>query len=318
VLRPRGKPAPNRIPVTAFRDYLKCPFRFYLARVLGMKAVDSAKTEMNAFDFGDVCHGALEAMGREPALRDCTDARMLREFLLTELDRIVRARFGDQLALPLIAQIESARQRLARAAEVQARERAEGWVIERVEWRFPETPARTLGGLVVRGKIDRIDRHEGSGARRVLDYKTSDLAMSPREAHCRRAGRARDDERIPEMARFTVDGAEYLWIDLQLPLYLWALGHEGAPERPAAGAACGYFHLPKAVGGTGVTVWSDYSDGWHAAALRCAGAVAEAVRAQRFWPPAERVDHDDFAALFHHGTAESVAEEFGRPGEGRP
>jgi len=316
-LRPREKAAPHQIPVTAFRDYLRCPFRFYLSRVLGMRAVDVAKTELDALDFGDLCHGALEAMGCERALRDCTEARTLREFLMSELDRIVSARFGDKLTLPLVVQIESARQRLSKAAEVQARERAEGWVIERAEWRFPDAPSRTLGGLVVRGKIDRIDRHEGSGAWRVLDYKTSDLATVPRDAHCRRASRVRGDERVPEMARFAIDGVEHVWIDLQLPLYLWALEQEDTPGRPEAGVACGYFHLPKATGETGVTVWTDYSAGWHAAALRCAGAVAEAVRAQRFWPPAESVDHDEFAALFHHGTADSVAESSARLWEGR-
>ena len=103
-LRPREKAAPGQLSVTAFRDYLRCPFRFYLARVLGMRAVDAAKTEMDALDFGDLCHGALEAMGRAPALRDCTEARTLREFLLAELDRIVRLRFGlegnEELTLP--------------------------------------------------------------------------------------------------------------------------------------------------------------------------------------------------------------------------
>lgn len=316
-LRPREKAAPGQISVTAFRDYLRCPFRFYLARVLGMRAVDAAKTEMDALDFGDLCHGALEAMGRAPALRDCTDARTLREFLLEELDQIARRRFGDQLALPLVVQLESARQRLGKAAEVQARERAEGWVIERAEWRFPDAPAWTLGGLKVRGKIDRIDRHEGTGVWRVLDYKTSDMAADPREAHCRRAGRTPRDEEVSELARFAVDGVEYLWIDLQLPLYLWALQQEHASDRPAEGVACGYFHLPKAIGETGVTLWSDYSAAWHAAALRCGEGVAGAIRAQRYWPPAEQVEHDEFAALFHHGTADSVAQEFARAVEGR-
>jgi ATP-dependent helicase/nuclease subunit B len=36
--------------------------------------------------------------------------------------------------------------------------------------------------------------------------------------------------------------------------------------------------------------------------------VAAAIRAGEFWPPNEhvRAEHDDFAALFHHGAAESV------------
>jgi ATP-dependent helicase/nuclease subunit B len=319
-LRPREAAVPREISVTAFRDYLRCPFRFYLARVLGMEAVDAEKTELDAADFGDLCHGALEAMGREPALRDCTDAKTLQEFLFATLERTVRARYGTERALPLVVQIESARQRLAKAAEVQARERAAGWMIEQVEWRFPDSPAFALGGLVLRGKIDRIDRHEGTGARRVLDYKTADTPVAPRAAHCRRPGRTRAGDPAPEFARFTVDGREHVWIDLQLPLYLWALEQAGGPGGGGSHAAvtCGYFHLPKAIGETGVALWADYSAEWHAAALRCAGGVAAAIQAQRFWPPAEIVDYDEFAALFHHGVAESVAPEFAGAREDRP
>jgi len=37
--------------------------------------------------------------------------------------------------------------------------------------------------------------------------------------------------------------------------------------------------------------------------------VAAAIRAGEFWPPNEHVDprRDEFAALFHHGVAASVA-----------
>jgi ATP-dependent helicase/nuclease subunit B len=305
-LQPRAVAAPRQISVTAFRDYLRCPFRFYLARVLGMEAVDPEKTEWDALDFGDLCHVALEAMGREPGLRDCTDAKTLREFLQAELERTVRSRYGADLALPLVVQLASARQRLAKAAEIQARERAAGWVIERAEWRFPKDPAFALGGLLVRGKIDRIDRHEGTGVRRVLDYKTSDSPVPPREAHCRRLGRVPPGEIIPEFARFTADGREHVWIDLQLPLYLWALEQEHGGAVPPGEVTCGYFHLPKAVGETGVKLWDGYSEEWQAAARRCAAGVAAAIHERRFWPPAETVDFDEFAALFPRGTAESV------------
>jgi ATP-dependent helicase/nuclease subunit B len=318
-LRPRVAAPPAAIPVTAFRDYLRCPFRFYLGRVLGLAAVDAEKTELDAADFGTLCHGALEAMGREAALRDCTDAGTLRDFLFAALETAVRARLGPARTLPLVVQIESARQRLAKAAEVQARERAAGWVIEDVEWRFPDSPAFALGGLGVRGTIDRIDRHEGTGARRVLDYKTSDTPRTPRAAHCRRGGRAGAGAVAPEFARFQAEGREYVWTDLQLPLYLWALaravGSDG--EGLPAALACGYFHLPKAIGDTGVTLWADYSTEWQAAALRCARGVAAAIAARRFWPPAEEVDPDEFAALFHHGVAASVAPEFAGAGEVR-
>jgi ATP-dependent helicase/nuclease subunit B len=207
--------------------------------------------------------------------------------------------------LPLIIQLESARQRLARAAEVQAGERAAGWVIEHVERKF----SVAIGGLRVKGKIDRIDRHAETGAVRVLDYKTSDspASASPRATHIRAP---RQDEVPPAWAVFELDGRPHLWTDLQLPLYLHAL----AAEFPGA-LAGGYFNLPKAVGGTGLALWDDYTPDLHAAALRCAEGVCAAIRAGGFWPPNEqvRVDHDEFAALFHQGVAASVAWEEAKP-----
>jgi ATP-dependent helicase/nuclease subunit B len=295
-LKPCQVAAPAQVAVTALRGWLECPFRFYLRQVLGLAAVDPAKNELDARDFGILCHAALEAMGREAALRDCTDAAVLRQFLLKELERHMRAGYGEALSLPLIIQLESARQRLARAAEVQARERAAGWVIEHVEKKF----AVEIGGMLVNGKIDRIDRHAETGAVRVLDYKTSDSPESPRDRHIRAPRQA---ETPPAWAVFAVDGRLRQWTDLQLPLYLHAL----AAEFPGV-LACGYFDLPKAAGGTGLAWWDDYTPELHAAALRCAEGVCAAIRAGEFWPPNEQVraDRDEFATLFHHGVAASV------------
>jgi ATP-dependent helicase/nuclease subunit B len=289
---------PARVSVTAFRDYLRCPFRFYLKHVLRMEAVDPFKGELDALDFGTLCHDALEAMGKEPALHDCTDSALLREFLLTHVDRRACERYGAELTLPLIVQLESARQRLARTAEVQAEQRGAGWVIEHVERKFE----LALGAVTVSGKIDRIERHAGTGAVRVIDYKTSDKGVPPVAAHVRSARRA---ETAPDWARFTIGGKDLVWTDLQLPLYLEALTGEFGV---AAGA--GYFNLPKAVGETGLVLWEDYDATWRAAARRCAEGVAAGVTAGIFWPPAEvppRDEDDVFAGLFHHGTEASVA-----------
>jgi ATP-dependent helicase/nuclease subunit B len=302
---PRLIPAVDHMGVTAFRDYLACPFRFYLKHALRMEAVDPAKAELDARDFGNLCHAALQALGEEPALRDCTDEGVLRDFLLAELARAARAGYGERLTLPILVQIESARQRLSRAAAVQAGERAAGWVIEQVEWRFPAAPALAFGGLAVSGKIDRVDRNERTGAVRVLDYKTSDRAVRPREAHCRRPRRDGSDGGRPAWARFMFDGIEWVWTDLQLPLYVRAVAAEFGED-----AACGYFNLPKAAGETAVASWDDYSAATHAAALRCAEGVAAAVAAGCFWPPAERParEDEDWPGLFHEGAAAGIAE----------
>ncbi len=295
-LRPRMTPPPTKLSVTALRDYLECPFRFYLKHVLRMEAADLAKAELDARDFGTLLHGALQAMGEDEKLRSCVDEAVLRDALLAVFERNVRTRYGDVLTLPLVVQFESARQRLRKAAEVQARECAAGWRIERVEWSF----AFPLGGLTVRGKIDRVDRH-ADGRVRVLDYKTSDSPVTPPMAHLRPVGK---DDRSPVWARVMVEGKERTWLDLQLPLYRQAVAAEFGPE-----VGCGYFNLPKAAGETAVILWDDFAPELQAAAVDCAQQVAHAVAAAKFWPPAELSPREDeaWAGLLHHGAAASVA-----------
>lgn len=289
--------AQEKLRVTGFRDYLACPFRFYLKHRLKLEPVDAAKRELDARDFGTLVHRVLERLGQDTAWRDCTDGEQLaREFEAT-LDAVVAARFGTELSLPLRVQAESARQRLAAVARVQAEERAAGWVIQHTEWKLPAGKL-AVGGIELSGTIDRIERHEATGAWRVLDYKTSESAKTPREAHLQgdRAGRAWLAE-----ARCELEGKPFRWIDLQLPLYRWALGELFG----ARAASVGYFNLPKAVTETRIDVWEDFGDELQTAALRCAAAVGAGVKAGRHWPPVEEVDNDDFAALIHDGTAAS-------------
>ena len=296
-MAPRRTPPPTRVAVTGLRAWLACPFRFYLSHVLKMEPVDPFKAELDARDFGTLCHTALEAMGRAPALRDCTDEETLREFLVAELDRVARARFGRNPALPLVVQLESARQRLGKVAAIQAQARAEGWVSERIEWPF----TLNLGGLEVRGKIDRVDRHEGTGALRVLDYKTSDAATPPQKSHLR-APRSEDDAKPPWL-RAMSGGREQIWADLQLPLYLRALAAE-FPGTPLSG---GYINLPKAAGDTALALWPELDEALRESADTCADGVAAAIRAGEFWPPADLASaRDPFGALFHHGVEDSV------------
>jgi ATP-dependent helicase/nuclease subunit B len=302
-LRPRITPPPAKLSVTALRDYLACPFRFYLKHVLRMEPVDLTKTELDARDFGTLLHAALQVIGEDEELRGCADEAELRDALLAEFERSVRARFGKELTLPLVVQFESARQRLRAAAAVQAREAAAGWRIERVEWSF----ALPLGGLTVRGKIDRVDRH-ADGSVRVLDYKSSDSPVTPAAAHLGPVG---PKEAPPAWARVMVLGKERLWRDLQLPLYRRAVAAEFG-----AAVACGYFNLPKAAGDTAVVLWNGFEPELQAAAEACAAQVAAAVAAAKFWPPAELNLREDeaWAGLLQHGAAASVAADWAQGG----
>lgn len=297
-LCPRFKAPKLTVSVTALRDWLACPFRFYLTRELGMQAQDLAKVELDAMDFGSLVHAALEKVTLDPVLRHGGDAELLGSGLCAALDAEVEARWGKDLSLPLVIQLESARQRLRRAGEVQAEEWNNGWRIERVEWEF-EIP---VGGLMVKGKVDRIDRHL-DGRVRVIDYKTSDKPVSPIEAHL---GPVRaDDLTRPEWLRVEFKGKERRWVDLQLPLYRRALVDEFGPD-----IECLYFNLPKAVSETNLVAWPTGLPELQAQAEACAERVAAAIQAAEFWPPVENMGRrdDDWSGVFHNGVRDSVDE----------
>ena len=295
-LKPPLLTPPTTVSVTALRDWLACPFRFFLRRMMRMESRDLQKAELDARDFGTLVHAALQAMGEDPDLRDSTDEATLRDGLLEVLDREARQRFGATPSLPLVIQLESARQRLRRVAAIEAAERQAGWRTERVEWEF-EVP---LGPLRVRGKIDRIDRHE-DGRVRVIDYKTSDKPVTPLDAHI--DSLREDDATRPDWLQVEVAGKMRRWVDLQLPLYRRALAADYGTAL-----SCAYFNLPKAIGETGLLEWPDDQPELQDAAERCAEGVAAAIGAGEFWPPVEKLGwgDEDWETLFHQGVAASV------------
>ncbi len=278
----------SAISVTAFRDYLACPFRFYLKHVLRMEEQNDSKRTPDALDFGILIHDALQRMGEADELSACTDPRIIAEFLTRRAEKWIARQYGKTPPLPIRMTLHSAQQRLEAAARVQAELAAEGWEIIAVEQPFKGE----LGDLTVKGKIDRIDRHRDTGALRVIDYKSSDSASEPAKAHL---GALRGD--TPDYAQVTVAGKDRRWTDLQLPLYavLGMLDTETPPE-PA------YFSLPRAVSDTALHPWPTFTAELASAAFETAGAIVEKICEGDFWPPSEKVDYDDYESLFHTGT----------------
>lgn len=296
-LKPPQVDPPQRVSVTALRDWLECPFRFYLKHALGMRRVELDKAELDARDFGNLLHATLQHLA-DPEAQALVEAGSLRDFLLAHFERAVRRRYGELLTLPLMVQFESARQRIRKAAEVEAEQRALGWKTERVEWKF-ELP---LDGLMIRGVIDRVDRNTRQpGAVRVVDYKTSDKAVAPSSAHLRTI-RSADAPREP-WQRVLTGTKEYAWTDLQLPVYRRVMAAEWGED-----IACGYFNLPKAIGESAVSMWDDFTPDLQRSADDCLEGVVAAIAAGKFWPPAETLQRgeDEWAELFHHGARDSI------------
>jgi len=266
--------------VTDFSAYLKCPFRFYLQRVLEMEGMDDAKEEMDDLDFGKFVHHALEVFGRDEAMSTSRDARKVGDLLAALVTDQLHRTYGLHPPLVVQLQAESAIQRLKAFAVLHVADIADGWRIDKVEEKF----IAHFGAMEVRGKIDRIDRHP-DGRIRVLDYKTSDnVKKTPAAIHLRTP---REEDERPYVA-VTVPGSgnkksvQRHWSDLQLPLYLHFIREAYGSDVPVT---AGYVQLAKSVTDIQFSLW----DGIHAdlvdSAVACAKGVLDDVSRGVYGPP---------------------------------
>jgi ATP-dependent helicase/nuclease subunit B len=283
---------PRVIAVTDFQRYLDCPFTFYLARVAKMKTFEPAVDELDAAQFGDLLHFALEGWARDSTVVNSTDPAAITRTLDHHIDAWVAKNLGHHLSLPLRLQVESAQARLAAFANWQAQDHREGWRVRWIEKPFAEILGRPweLDGWTISGRIDRIDENERDGRWRVIDYKTFDSADGPDRKHLR-AFRTADRIWPPDYARVS-DGNQW-WTNLQLPLYRQLLLESG---RDAV--LCGYFNLPKTIAETGLQTWDALDDTLQASAMNCARGVMVDLARRKFWPPNPRAAYSEFAEFF--------------------
>lgn len=261
------------LPVTAFRDYLACPYRFYLKHVLKLDTLDDQAIEVSARGFGTLAHEALRVLAGED-LRGIADRDTIADRLSIALDAAFARRYGKTPPVAARIQAEQLRYRLQAFASEQAQMVREGWRIEYEEKTRRAEVVVDGQPFTIRGQIDRIDQHAEHGYR-LIDYKTSDKAKSPKQTHLKK-----------------VDG-QLQWVDLQLPLYLDLAADLGVD----ADAQLGYINLPKKVS----EAKFELAD-WDAALLQAAreqrDVVIRQVRAGVFWPPKQPPVFDDgFARL---------------------
>jgi RecB family exonuclease len=205
---------PQTIRVTALREFLDSPYRYYLHHVERLGELDDQAEELGAQAFGILAHDVLADFGRSE-LKDSRDASAIRDFLSRTLDEEATRRFGEARSVAVEVQVEQLRSRLASFAEWQAAHAAEGWSIEHVEkdCRCEEFDAGAGKTVCLTARIDRIDKHPGSGQWAIYDYKTGEGTKSPHKTH--RAGEE--------------------WIDLQLPLYRLLAREIGVTGEPLLG-----------------------------------------------------------------------------------
>jgi len=117
--------------------------------------------------------------------------------------------------------------RLEEFSRWQAARRSAGWRIIEQEWR-PDDHYVALDvddePIRLRGRIDRIERHDQTGALAIIDFKIGEKAVDARDAKMKRSGE---------------------WVDLQLPLYRRLAAQLGADDTTVLAIVS----LPKATAG---------------------------------------------------------------------
>ena len=124
-----GRLAPlDSMSVTAFRDYITCPYRFMLKHVLRLNCRDDEPDELTALSFGSLAHDVLEAFGRSEieAGEATVDARQLRDRLDDLLDHESGRRFRSSLLPAVRLQLDQLRWRPGTSPTISAAARAAG------------------------------------------------------------------------------------------------------------------------------------------------------------------------------------------------
>ncbi len=268
----------EQISVTKFREYLKCPYRFYLDHVMRLETVTDDWRELDAGRFGTLLHDCLEHFGKSDE-RDATHPERILRFLNDALNqRVARQTQGTQHPA-LEIQLQQIRLRFERFSQIQADRRSAGWFIASTEEMIEHDFDVDGKPFRIRGKIDRIDQHEITGQIAVWDYKSSDKGDGPLTYHY-----------APKKKE---------WKDLQLPLYRY-LVQELEPFKNAdlSNLITGYVLLPKRLEEIRFE-----ETGWTEAEYEEAAGVARQVlrqiRRSIFWPPSPEppLFSEDFAAI---------------------
>ncbi len=288
--KPMATISPSRL-----RDYLTCPFRYYLAHGKGMTTVEPDKRELDAAEFGRIIHQAFHSLFLAAEMKDCTHPGKIADFLEEAARTDVRRRFGQRPAPLVTLQTESIVQRLRQAAAVEAENRQRGWQASDAELQIgheDEKDPFLIGAARLSGRIDRVERG-CDGACRIIDFKTSDKIDGPDKRHFKVLSSRSRFNKADDWKCFDLPGGgRAMWLDLQLPLYAEAMRRRGLD---VAGVA--YFTLPKSIQDTRILEWADFDDSIIQAALACATEAVRRIQDGVFWPPAERSPDPTFEEM---------------------
>lgn len=262
----------NQLPVTAFKDYIQCPYRFYLKHVQKLRTQEEYVPELSTLAIGNLAHHIFETFGKSDWI-DCTDPVALDQYFSELLDKFCDQHYGKNPLPAVMIQREQLRLRLSVFAKEQARMRSQGWIIipSQIESKHSVQLIVDDQPFTLIGRIDRMDRHQTTGQLRIMDYKTGENSKSPDEKHRRKE-----------------TGQIKTWIDLQLPLYRVLAASEIYDNK----VQLGYCQLGKDLTKIGFDS-ADWTPDELDVAMATAMQIIRDIRKGLFWPPHDPPAFDD-------------------------
>ncbi|MDR2762647.1 MAG: PD-(D/E)XK nuclease family protein [Planctomycetaceae bacterium] len=226
---PELKQPIQKMRVTEFADYVRCPYRYFLKQRLELFPIDDSAEEISPSGFGNLIHAVLCEFGRDELTRNFDDEEIIKLWLKDKLLEVARKIFGESPRAAIAIQIERAASRLEAFAKWQADRRKSGHKILHVEFKLDAKECEEQNYLevdnrkmILTGRIDRIDYDEKNKVFTIIDYKTSDKVKMPKDVYKE------------------IDGQ---WLDFQLPLYKYIL--QNIDKFKNAPIALAYVNLPK-------------------------------------------------------------------------
>ncbi|MHC1738800.1 MAG: PD-(D/E)XK nuclease family protein [Ignavibacteriaceae bacterium] len=240
VIRERLKSFESRnYSITQLETYAKCPFKFFVERVLSIKPVEEPTEELESMEIGTLLHKVVDRFYKEIAssgmtLNDCTDddfksaESLIFDIAEEEVKQLRLDTESNFFELEKIFGISGDRHNsiLYRFLEYERDpSKSDGFSPEIFEAAFGKfsgddgeqslLPELKVDNISIRGKIDRIDINRDENLYKVVDYKLSNNKIPSEEI---------------------TDG-----ISLQLPVYLFAAGEilktKFPKEKPEPGVA---------------------------------------------------------------------------------
>lgn len=162
---------PRRFGISGYDSLMDCPFRYFGERVLRLPGDDDAG---GSREFGSAVHRVLQRFNLEVVPGS---AGMAEQEMGDALLRIAREEFAKEGGMAGEIGLASFGRCVPALCDLECRRRRGGWSFHAAEEEV-EVPGEIggPGGVVLAGKVDRIDRRVGGDGREtyaVLDYKTS-------------------------------------------------------------------------------------------------------------------------------------------------